>query len=81
MLQFVILKGNLHESGLQVVDGKNTILLPVHRLRKQTKGLLDFTLFLRRYVMFLSELRLSRLRSAAATRAARLALRRLEDVR
>ena len=59
---------HLHHGRLQIVDGQNPILLPIHRLREETVSLFDLPLLLRRNVMFLRKLRLSRLRGRRRAR-------------
>lgn len=72
-------KRALRESRLDVVNGQYSMLLAIHRLSKEAKGFLDLALFLRRHVVLLGELRLSRLgRAAAAGCAACFALGRLK---
>jgi hypothetical protein len=65
----------LHERRFDIVNGQDAVLLAVHGLCKQAKGFLNLAFLLRRDIVFLGELRLSRLGRGGGT--AGFALRRL----
>lgn len=69
---------HIHEGGLDIVDGHDTVPLAVHGLREQTVRLLDLALLLGGDIVFLCELRPWRgPRCAAGTGGGSFALRRL----